>query len=65
MSYTLTVTNGSSIEVQNGTIDTSTSVQLVGKNYPSYGLAMNQNLVNMLQSSAGINQPTGALTGQL
>ena len=65
MSYTLTVTNGSSIVVQNGTIDTSTSLQLVGKNYPSYGLAMNQNLVNLLQSSAGTGQPAGALTGQL
>jgi hypothetical protein len=65
MSYTLTVTNGSSIVVQNGTIDTSTSLQLVGKNYPSYGLAMNQNLVNLLQSSAGTGQPASALTGQL
>ena len=65
MSYTLTVTNGSSIVVQNGTIDPSTSLQLVGKNYPSYGLAMNQNLVNLLQSSAGTGQPAGALTGQL
>ena len=65
MSYTLTVTNGSSIVVQNGTIDTSTSLQLVGKNYPSYGLAMNQNLVKLLQSSAGTGQPAGALTGQL
>jgi hypothetical protein len=65
MSYTLTVTNGSSIVVQNGTIDTSTSLQLVGKNYPSYGLAINQNLIKLLQNSAGTGQPTGALTGQL
>lgn len=65
MSYTITVTNGSSIVVQNGTVDTSTSLQLVGKNYPSYGLAINQNLINLLQNSAGVGQPASALTGQL
>jgi len=66
MTYTLTVGGSSStIVVNNGTVDTTTSLQLVGKNYPSYGLAMNQNLVNLLQSSAGTGQPQGALPGQL
>lgn len=65
MSYTITVANGPSITLQNGTIDTSTSLQLVGKNYPSYGLAINQNLVNMLQNNAGTARPSSPITGQL
>jgi len=65
MSYTLTVVNHSPITIQNGATDNTTSLTLVGKNYPNYGQLLQQDLINILQSWAGSSQPANAVTGQL
>jgi hypothetical protein len=70
MSYTINLTgatgNITPITIADGTINTSsTSLTLVGKNYAGYGQFLNQNSVNLLQSSAGSTQPGVYLTGQL
>jgi hypothetical protein len=65
MSYTITVVNHSPITILDGTTDTTTSITLVGKNYPNYGQLLQQDLVSMLQSWAGSSQPSNAITGQL
>jgi hypothetical protein len=70
MSYTINLTgatgNVTPITIADGTINTtSTSLTLVGKNYAGYGQFLNQNSVNLLQSSAGTTQPSVYLTGQL
>jgi len=65
MSYTLTVVNHSPIIIQNGATDNTTSLTLVGKNYPNYGQLLQQDLINILQSWAGSSQPANAVTGQL
>ena len=65
MSYTLTVTNHAPITIQNGATDNTTSLTLVGKNYPNYGQLLQQDLINLLQSWAGSTQPVSAVSGQL
>jgi len=65
MAYTITVVNQSPITINNGATDTSTSLTLVGKNYPNYGQIIEQNLVYLMQNFAGTSQPTNSVTGQL
>lgn len=65
MSYTFTVTNHPVITLENGNTDNTTSLTLVGKNYPNYGQLLQQDLINLLQNWAGTNQPSNAVVGQL
>ena len=65
MSYTITVVNRTPITINNGATDSSTSLTLVGKNYPNYGQLIEQNLVYLMQNFAGSGQPTNSVTGQL
>ena len=65
MSYTLTVVNRTPITIQNGATDSSTSLTLVGKNYPNYGQIIEQDLINIMQNFAGGAQPANPVTGQL
>ena len=49
MAYNITLTNGSALisgGLPDGTIDTAnSSLTLVGKNYPGYGIFLNQNMM--------------------
>ena len=65
MAYTIEVTDHNSIVVGVGDTDTSTSLTLIGKNTPNYGLILNQNLVDLLQNFAGASTPNGPVEGQL
>ena len=65
MSYTLTVVNRTPITIQNGATDSSTSLTLVGKNYPNYGQIIEQDLIYLMQNFAGVSQPVNPVTGQL
>jgi len=66
MSYTINHYNGTLITVvADGTIDSSLSVKLIGKNYAGYGEVQNENLVYMLENFAGTTSPNNPLTGQL
>jgi len=66
MSYTITYANGAnSIVIADGTIDNSTSLSLVGKNYPNYGQYLDQNFLYLLQNFANGSQPSNPIVGQI
>ena len=66
MSYTITHANGTNpIVIADGTVDTSTSITLVGKNTPSYGQYLDQNFLFMLENFANSSQPISPITGQI
>jgi hypothetical protein len=67
MPFTINLSNGSNLTtVADGVIDTATtSLTLIGKNYPSYGTALNSNFVHMLENFANSDAPNMPLTGQL
>lgn len=66
MSYTINRYNGSQLVVlQDGTLDTSTGLGLVGRNYSGYGEIQNENFVFLLENFANNNPPSRALSGQL
>lgn len=69
MAYNITLTNGTNLisgGLPDGTIDNiNTSLTLVGKNYPGYGIFLNQNMVRLLENFASTAQPSAPLPGQL
>ena len=69
MAYNITLTNGSALisgGLPDGTIDTSnSSLTLVGKNYPGYGLFLNQNMVRLMENFSNTSAPAAPLPGQL
>ena len=66
MAYVINLTNGGSlVTVEDGTIDQSTSLKLVGKNYAGYGEIQNENFIHLLESFASGNAPAGPLSGQV
>jgi len=66
MAYTINKTNGSIFAtVADGTINTSSSITIIGKNYAGYGEFLGENFIKMLENSANSTAPTAPLTGQL
>lgn len=66
MSYIINKFNGEQLIVlEDGTIDTSTSVNLVGRNYVGYGEAQNENFLWMLENFANDAPPSRPLAGQI
>jgi hypothetical protein len=66
MSYTINRYNGSQITVvADGTIDSTLSLKLIGKNYAGYGEVQNENLVFLLENFSNANSPNNPLSGQL
>lgn len=66
MAYVINKSNGDQLVVlEDGTIDTSTSVGLVGKNYVGYGEIQNENFLWMLENFANDAPPSRPLTGQI
>lgn len=67
MPYYITKTNGDAlVTIEDGTVNSSaTDLTLLGKNYPTYGLSLNQNFIKLLENFAGIDQPVTPLKGQL
>ena len=66
MSYTITLTNGTVFAtIADGTINTSSSMTLVGKNYAGYGQFLDTNFIHLLENSANATAPLAPLTGQL
>lgn len=66
MAYTLNTTNGSILTtLSDGTIDTSTSLTFVGKNYAGYGEILNENFLRLLENHADSIEPAAPLEGQL
>lgn len=66
MAYDVTKTNGERLViVPDRQVDTSTSIKLLGKNYPGYGEIMAENLVQMLENFSAPEAPTKPIIGQL
>ena len=66
MAYTINKTDGAIFAtVADGTINTTSSLTLVGKNYAGYGEFLNENVLKLLESGANTTQPSAPLTGQL
>ena len=66
MSYTITLTDGAVFAtVADGTINTSSSMTLVGKNYAGYGQFLNDDIIRLLECGSNSTPPGAPLTGQL
>jgi hypothetical protein len=66
MSYTINLTNGNIYAtIPDGTINTSSSMTLIGKNYAGYGQFLDDNFIHLLESNADTTPPGAPLTGQL
>lgn len=66
MSYTINLTDGSIFAVvADGTINTSSSMTLVGKNYAGYGEFLDENFIHLLENSSNTTAPGAPLEGQL
>ena len=66
MAYTINLTDGTIFAVvADGTINTDSSMTLVGKNYAGYGEFLDENFIKLLESGANTTAPGDPLTGQL
>ena len=66
MPYQINKFNGDQLVVlQDGTLDSTTSIGLVGKNFAGYGEIQNENFLWMLENFAGVGAPPKAIKGQL
>ena len=66
MSYTINLTDGAIFAViADGTINTASSMTLVGQNYAGYGAFLDTNFVHLLENSSNTTPPGAPLTGQL
>ncbi len=66
MSYVINRYSGSQLTViDDATLDTSTSVTLVGRNYTGYGEVQNENFLFLLENFSNRNAPPRPLSGQL
>lgn len=50
--------------VEDGTIDQTTDLKFIGKNYAGYGEIQNENFLFLLENFSGANQPNRPLSGQ-
>ena len=66
MAYTINLTNGTIFAtIPDGTINTASSMTLIGKNYAGYGQFLDDNFIHLLESGANSTAPGAPLTGQL
>ena len=66
MAYTINLTDGSIFAtIADGTINTSSSMVLVGKNYAGYGEFLDENFIHLLENGANTTAPGAPLIGQL
>jgi len=66
MAYTINRYNNATLTVvEDGTLDQTTDLKLVGKNYAGYGEIQNENFVFLLENFAGANAPPKAISGQV
>ena len=66
MAYTINLTDGSIFAtIADGTINTASSMILVGKNYAGYGEFLDENFIHLLENGANSVAPGAPLTGQL
>jgi hypothetical protein len=66
MAYTINLTDGTIFAtIADGTINTNSSMILVGKNYAGYGEFLDENFIHLLENGSNTTAPGAPLTGQL
>ena len=66
MAYTINLTNGTIFAtIADGTINTTSSQTLIGKNYAGYGQFLDDNFIHLLECGSNSTPPGAPLTGQL
>jgi hypothetical protein len=66
MAYTINLTDGTIFAtIADGTVNTSSSMILVGKNYAGYGEFLDENFIHLLENGSNTTAPSAPLTGQL
>jgi len=66
MSYILNKTNGSKLTtVQDASLDVTTNLTFVGKNYAGYGQVVDQNFLYLLENFSNSKAPSKPIQGQL
>ena len=53
------------VTVQDGTLDETTDIKFVGKNYAGYGEIQNENMLFLLENFSGSSQPPKPVSGQI
>jgi hypothetical protein len=65
MAYQVDKFNGTFlVSVADGTVDTTTDLRLLGKNYAGYGEVQNENFLHLLENFANTSPPPKAINGQ-
>lgn len=65
MAYIINKFSGEQLVVlEDGTLDTSTSIGLLGRNYTGYGETQNENFLFLLENFANESPPSRPITGQ-
>lgn len=66
MAYQVDKFNGTFlVSVDDGTIDTTTDLRFVGKNYAGYGEVQNENFLHLMENFANTSPPPKVVTGQI
>jgi len=66
MAYQVDKFNGTRlVSVEDGTIDTTTDIRFVGKNYAGYGEVQNENFLHLLENFSNTSAPPKVVTGQI
>jgi hypothetical protein len=66
MAYVINKSDGTAFTtLQDSTIDTTSSLTLVGRNYVGYGEIQNENFLFLLENFANVSAPAKPLSGQL
>ncbi len=66
MPYSIDRWNGTTLTVvEDGTLDSSVDLKLIGKNYAGYGEVQNENFVHLLENFAGTSAPPRPISGQI
>jgi len=66
MAYTINKTDGTVFaSVADGTVNTSSSMTIIGKNYAGYGEFLGENFIKLLENSANSTAPSAPLRGQM
>jgi hypothetical protein len=66
MAYDINLSDGSRLTlIADRTLDTTSSIKLLGRNYPGYGEIMAENMVQMLEHFSKDTEPSNPIRGQV
>lgn len=66
MAYVINKYNGTVLtNVEDGTVNSTTEIKLIGKNFAGYGEAQNENFLFLLENFANSSEPTKPLAGMI